>query len=141
MVEVIAISVVVAVVLLGILLAVPKYVSTAEDGWPDILTWLNALAESWLAKPRVFDLVLGIVTIVFLAASVFIYQDPAILGDLASSMELVAHTLAILGFVGIFSTVYLSVRRAGISGAEATLIGSTLAGVVLIVLVSATLIS
>lgn len=141
MVEVIALSVVVAVILLGIMFAVPRYVADGSDGWPDILAGLDGVAESWVEKPRIWDIALGVLTIVLLAAGVAIYQDPGMLGDLADSMEFVAHALGILGFVGLYATGYLSVRRTGSTRAEATLIGSSLVGVVLILLISAMLLS
>lgn len=138
MVEVIAISVAVVIVLLGVMYAVPRFVS-GEDGWPDFLAMLDGCAVSWMNRSRIWDAVVAILTLVVLAIAIGLYQDPATLGEMAESAEFVAHILGILGFVGLFATAYVSVRRAGLPSAEATLIGSSLVGIVLMVLVVALL--
>lgn len=147
MVELIA-GIVTVLVLLGILFAVPRYVGsggpggtgTQDDSWPDILGGLERGAIWWLSGSRAWDIALGVVAVIILGAAVGIYQDPAILGGLEESMEFVAHTLAALGLVGLFATTYLSIRRAGLRGAEASFVGAILVGTVMLLLVSALLI-
>lgn len=135
--ELVALSAVVLVVVLGVLFGVPHYRSGSEDDrrWPDPLDRMDAFSRRWIDRPRLWDVALGTLTIVLIAAAVAIYRDPGILGGLAERGGFVAHGLAILGFLGLVGTTHLSVRRAGLRAAEATLIGMILAGVVLLVLI------
>lgn len=138
MIELIAIGVIVAVLLLGILFGFPRYVM---DGWPDLLGRLDRGATSWTDRPPAWDAALGVVAIVLLGIATAMYTEAEIVGDLAAQAAIVAHPLAILGFVALFATAYLNVRRAGITGAEATFIGMSLAGSVLLVLIVALLLA
>lgn len=144
MIELIA-GVMVLLVVLGILYGVPRAVGSEASrssgaGWPDILSGLEGYTLGWMERPRVLDIVLGIVTVVLLGAAVMVFQEPEIIG-LDAYVEFVAFPLAILGFIGLFATTYLSVRRSGLHGAEATLLASTLVGTVLIILVTAMLLT
>lgn len=137
------VGVIALVVVLGVLYAAPRAIGSSASGesqWPDLLGGLEGVAQNWVERPRYFDLLLGIVTIILLAAAIMIFQNPEVLG-LDDLVRFVAFTLAVLGLVGLFSTTYLSVRRSGLHGAEATLLGATVVGIVLILLVSAELLT
>lgn len=136
------------VVLLAVfafLLGVPRVAGTAgpqsgkATAWPDVLAGFEGKAGWWLEHSRLWDVVLGVLTIVALAAAVSLFQDAAILGGMENFAPFIYNTLAILGLAGLFTTTYLGVRRAGLHGAEATFIGAALVGVTLIVLASALL--
>lgn len=138
MFEVIA-GIVALVVVLGILFGVPRTVGggSGTRQWPDLLAGLERGVEGWLDRARLLDVVIGVVTVLVMAAAIMIFEDPSIVGEGGS---LVAYVLGLVGFVGMFATAYLSVRRAGISSAEATFIGSVLSGIVLLLLITLLLI-
>lgn len=144
MVELIVMGIVVVLFVLGVLYALPRYLADPESGdgflareedWPNVLARLENFARDWTEKPRTWDIGLAAITILLLAAAVFLHQDPSALAGLEEYAEFVVHTLGILGFVGLFAASYLNVRRAGLHGAEASLIGMTLVGTVLMILV------
>lgn len=146
MVERIGIALVVVVAVIAILYAIPRYlVSSASNGdhdesSSDVMGLLDELGDAWLSKPRAWDMGLGVVALVFLAAGMMVYLVPTLVGGLAEQVEFVAFSLAGLGLAGIFSTTYLNVRRSGLYSAEATLIGLGLVGSVLILLMVAILV-
>ncbi len=133
MIEVIA-GIVALVVVLAVLFGVPRAVGggAGTARWPDLLGGLERGVAGWLDRSRLLDLVIGVVTVVVMAAAIMVFQDPSIVGGGGS---VVAYVLGLVGFVGLFATTYLSVRRAGVSSAEATFIGSVLSGVVLLLLI------
>ena len=67
-----------------------------------------------------------------MAAAVGLYQ--------ADASAFIINLAATLGLVGLFASVYLSLRRSALSSAEAVFIGMTLIGTVLMLLVAAVLI-
>lgn len=139
MVERIVLSIVVVVGLLGVLWGVPRFHS--NDGqWPDVLGILLGIATRWSEKTKWLDLVVGVIAVAVLGAAAAIYRDPSIIGELAAQVEFVAFTLAIIGFTLLFATTYVNTKRKGLYSAESTLIGMSLVGVILIVLVSVLLI-
>ncbi len=141
MVEVIA-GIAAVIVVLGVLFGVPRAVGT-DDGagtahWPDVFAVGERGALAWLDRSRIWDLVLGIVTVVIMAAAIMVFQDPAMVGEFGSE---VTYVLGILGFAGVFASAYLGVRRAEVSSAEAALIAGVLVGVVLLALITYLLIN
>ena len=138
MVERIGLSVIVVVGVLAVLWAVPRYLSS-DGNWPDILSILLSIADKWEHQTKWLDLVVGIAGVGILGAAAAMFRDPSLVGDLAGQVEFVAFSLAIVGFALLFGTTFVNTRRKGLYSAESTLIAMSLAGLILIVLVSALL--
>ncbi len=137
MVEVLALGAVVTVGVLIVLFGVPRAVGgghgrTEYAEWPAVIDRLEAITVNWLARSRLLDFAVGVLAIVILAAAVGLYQ--------ADASAFIINLAATLGLVGLFASVYLSLRRSALSSAEAVFIGMTLIGTVLMLLVAAVLI-
>ena len=128
MVERIALGAVVLIGVLAIFLVAPRYL-TDEGGWPDVIGQSEAIAQRWLAKPRWLDIGVGIVAVILLGIGVSIFRG----AEFIPAPEAAGWPILVLGFIALYAGTYVNVRRSGLSSAEATLIGTSLVGAVLIV--------
>ncbi len=136
MVERIALSAVILVGVFAVFLGVPRYM-TDGNGWPDVLGELESLAQTWLGKSVVLDWAIALVGVVFLGLSVSLFGG----GDLIEGPTVLGWGLLVVGFLALYVGSYINIRRKGMSSAEATLIGSSLVGVVLLIAVLAVLLA
>lgn len=135
MVEVLALGAVVTIGVLAVLLGVPRAVGGGHREeyaeWPAMLDRLERVTVNWLSRSRLLDVVIGVLAVVVLAVAVGLFQDGA--------SAFIVNVTAALGLAGLFAAAYLSLRRSALSGAEATLIGMSLVGTVLMILIAALL--
>lgn len=112
-------------------------VLTDDGRWPDVLAMLDGIAADWQARPRWLDVIVAVVAVVLLGLGVSVFRG----GALLEASVAVGWVLLLLGFVGLFAATHVNVRRSGLSSAEATFIGATLVGVVLLVAITAILVA
>lgn len=134
MVERIALSAVVLVGAFAVFLGGPRLIG-AENGWPDVLGHLEMIAQRWLGLTRWVDVVVGLVSVGLLGLGIGVFREAEML-DLGTAA---GFGFLGIGFLFLFSATYINGRRSRLSSAEATLLGSFLVGIVLLVAVVAVL--
>ena len=134
MVERIALSAVVLVGVLAIFLGGPRVIGTG-DGWPDVLAKLESITQRWLDHTRILDVAVGLIGVILLGLGIGVFREADML-DLGNP---VGFGLLGAGFLFLFASTYINVRRSRLSSAEATLLAAFLVGVVLLVAVVAVL--
>lgn len=128
MVERIALSAVVLIGVLAVFLGTPR-VLTDDGGWPDVMGGFEAIAQSWQHKPRYLDAAVAVVGIILLGLGVSMFRE----AELIAAPDILGWVFLIVGFPAVYVATYINARRSDLSSAEATLIGATLVGVVLLV--------
>lgn len=128
MVERIALSAAVLIGMFAVFLGVPRYV-TDDGGWPDVIAGMDSIAQRWLGFPRVIDWAVGLLGVVLVGLSVSMFRG----ADLVAGPEALGWVFLAIGFLALYAGTYVSVRRGGLSSAEAVLISASLVGIVLLV--------
>ena len=136
MVERIAVSAIILVGVFAVFLGVPRY-TAGDDEWPNVLHGFESIAQTWLAKTRWIDVAVALLGVVLVGLGVSIFRG----AELIEGPESLGWALLGIGFLAMYVGTYVNVRRSGLSSAEATLIGSVLVGVVLLVGIVAILVT
>ncbi len=144
MVELIGLSIVLLVVVLGLFFAIPRIVGTEgegsllqrEAGWPDLFDASEAVVQRWQQFPRALDAIAAVAAIVIVLAGVELTLGVGMFGlEGEGILEGVGLLFIVLGLALLAGFTYVGVRRGGLSSAESSLVGMSLSGTVLIVLI------
>lgn len=140
MAELVVLAIIVFVATLGVMFGVPRAVGGGASGgngsWPDVLAGFQGAQDRWSSMSPIIDVAAAVITLAILGAGISIFLDPSVIGAEAESLlGSLGIVLILLGLALLGVVTYLRVGRSDLSNAEAALIGGSMTGITLTIVI------